>query len=170
MKNKNVRGFTLIELLVVIAIIGILAAVILPSLGSSREKGKETAVKAQLANIRSQAELYNQTNGGEYNTSATVVDAGASCTATVTGSMYDSTATNNAATLIAGIITAGGVPTCYSSSSDWAVASTLPTTAGGAWCVDSKGTSRGADASGTAYDSVTGGTTPALTVGTASCN
>lgn len=167
---KSQKGFTLIELLVVIAIIGILAAVILPSLGSSREKGKETAVKAQLANIRPQAELYNQTNGGVFNTSTSVVDAGASCTATVSGSMFDSTASNNVAALVAGVISAGGVPTCYSSSTDWAVASSLPTTAGGAWCVDSKGASRGVDAAGTAYDSVTGGTTPALTSGTATCN
>lgn len=55
--NKN-KGFTLIELLVVIAIIGILASVVLASLSSARDKGKDAAVKSQLASLKAQAELY----------------------------------------------------------------------------------------------------------------
>jgi prepilin-type N-terminal cleavage/methylation domain-containing protein len=55
--NKN-KGFTLIELLVVIAIIGILASVVLASLSTAREKGKDAAVKSQLASMKAQAELY----------------------------------------------------------------------------------------------------------------
>ena len=57
-KKRYASGFTLIELLVVIAIIGILASVVLASLSSARDKGKDAAVKSQLASMKAQAELY----------------------------------------------------------------------------------------------------------------
>ena len=55
--NKN-KGFTLIELLVVIAIIGILSSVVLASLSNARDKGKDASVRAQLASMKAQAELF----------------------------------------------------------------------------------------------------------------
>lgn len=49
------KGFTLIELLVVIAIIGILASVVLASLGSSRAKARIAAAQGTMRSIQTGA-------------------------------------------------------------------------------------------------------------------
>ncbi len=61
MKKYN-KGFTLIELLVVIAIIGILSSVVLVSLNSARNKGKDARVISSVNQIRTLAEA-GYTNG-----------------------------------------------------------------------------------------------------------
>lgn len=51
----SLKGFTLIELLVVIAIIGILASVVLASLGSSRAKARVAAAQGTMRSIQTGA-------------------------------------------------------------------------------------------------------------------
>jgi len=71
MKKIINRGFTLIELLVVIAIIGILASIVLVSLNSARQKGKDTRIISDVKEIQTQIET-EASSGGLYQTGATL--------------------------------------------------------------------------------------------------
>ena len=66
MFNKKQKGFTLIELLVVIAIIGLLAGIVLVSLGGARESAKDARIIASISQTRSLAELVANSNNGSY--------------------------------------------------------------------------------------------------------
>ena len=61
--GKFSLGFTLIELLVVVAIIGILASVVLTSLGNARGKGADAAVKTNLNTVRGLSEIFYASKG-----------------------------------------------------------------------------------------------------------
>lgn len=60
------KAFTLIELLVVIAIVGILAALLLPSLGRAKESGKRVACANNLRQLVLAASMYASDNDGFY--------------------------------------------------------------------------------------------------------
>jgi len=73
MFNKKQKGFTLIELLVVIAIIGLLAGIVLVSLGGARDSARNARIQGALQQTRSIAELvYNNASPLAYTSLCTV--------------------------------------------------------------------------------------------------
>ncbi len=120
-KKTKKKGFTLMELLVVVAIIGILAAIVLVSLNSARNKGKNAAIKSQMVSLRSAGELHNEDEG----------------------SFATFCASTEAVNLQGGVEDAGGTTfDCDAAADAWAAEVALVGTGAGFWCVDSTGASK----------------------------
>ncbi len=147
MKNK---GFTLIELLVVIAIIGILSSVVLASLNTARGKGADSAIKANLANIRAQAEIIYDTIGSYGVGYSATGGTSLACTNSAGNSIVATTTVLQQITAAASA--SGGTPstqaacatdtTSGAAAGAWMAAVKLKTDNTQAWCVDSTGASK----------------------------
>ncbi|MDD4409059.1 MAG: prepilin-type N-terminal cleavage/methylation domain-containing protein [Candidatus Pacebacteria bacterium] len=155
MQNK---GFTLIELLVVIAIIGILAGIIVVSMGGAQGSARDAKVKATMDQMRAAAALYGTNhnysvwkdgNAAGVSAPATAAElVSASCafsgvTTTDVNIIYNVTTNPNGHNILdsgdfktlcteTGATVVGDI----SNAANWCAFKTLTT---GAWCVDSDG-------------------------------
>ena len=139
MSTPPLKGFTLIELLVVIAIIGVLSTVVMASLSSARLKGADTAVRANMAQARTQAQLYYEANGNSYASVCTNTSAG------TVRSIYDHVQAAVVATGLSSFTrnrTAGGATdysVCNDDATGWAAQVQLKSNTANFICIDSQG-------------------------------
>jgi type IV pilus assembly protein PilA len=129
------RGFTLIELLVVIAIIGLLAAVVLASVGGARSKGVDASVKGELSSIRSQAELYASNNSNQYTNVCTAAGG-------ISAMLTNAASTTGATVGAVGALENSTSVYCNATAGAWQVQAPLSATTNAYWCVDSTGQSK----------------------------
>lgn len=74
---RRQRGFTLVELLIVAILLAILAAIVVPQFASTTTDAEESALRANLAAMRSAVDLYRQQHGEYPGASAS---SGGACT------------------------------------------------------------------------------------------
>lgn len=139
-KQKNSKGFTLIELLVVIAIIGLLAGIVLVSLGGARESAKDARIIASLSQTRSVAELVANSNNGLYETATPDSDTDVCDTVNNTlAEQNDLYGTELAAVETEVVAQGGSAVSCQASTAAFCIYATLNN--GQYYCIDSTASS-----------------------------
>lgn len=129
------KGFTLIELLVVIAIIGILSSVVLVSLNSARNRGKDTRIIAGVQQLRSMLEsIYSSDYSAGISASNTANNNGS-------GFSFSGTASTTAQQLLTDASSNSGkiYVTTDSTRNIWAIYGQLPSNTANYFCIDSTG-------------------------------
>lgn len=135
---KNNKGFTLIELMVVIAIIAALSAIVLAFLGSSKTKGNDARVVAQLKQMVAQSQVFTGANTAVVATTSAIVGAAG-------GTLFTDTNATNSLYRLANSFPSGTV--IYYAKNGispiaggyWAFAAS---TSNGSYCVDWTGVGR----------------------------
>ncbi len=61
--QRKEQGFTIVELLIVIVVIGILAAIVLTTVGGAQRKARNADRQADINSLRTQLEVYETENG-----------------------------------------------------------------------------------------------------------
>ncbi len=63
-QRKRQTGFTLVEILIVVVILGILAAIVVPQMGTATDLAKDNSLQMTIRRVRNQISVYKAEHGG----------------------------------------------------------------------------------------------------------